>query len=860
MLLHDRRADWLRLVGGAVIVAGTIAVYSRTFSVPLVFDDACIVEDLSIRHLSTAFIPSNSSGAAGRPLLNLSLAINYAISGTAVWSYHAFNCAIHALAGLTLFGIVGRTLRLRSGQALGRRAGTTGSLVAFATALLWTLHPLQTETVTSIIQRTESLMGLFYLLTLYCFIRAVGADVSGPGERGAPTNWGRAQLHVVNNSEDRPNAAQAFQPASSTGGRRASGVWSAFCVATCLCGMATKEVMVSAPVMLLLYDRTFVAGSFRAAWQRRRLLYVGLAGTWILLAALMVGSQERGGTVGFGLGVTPWDYALTQCRAVVLYLKLSVWPHPLVIDYGTTLVRNPLDVWPQALLLILLVAGTMLALWRRPALGFVGAWFFAILAPSSSVVPLVTQTMAEHRMYLPLAAVVTLAVVGIHAAVRRHSWAVFAALALGLALLTVQRNEDYRSELAICNDTVAKQPDNERAHTNLGVVLSKIPGRMNDAIAQYQEALRLNPDYAEAHNNLGFAWAHLPGRLNDAITQYQEALRLNPGFAEAHNNLGVAWAQIPRMNDAVAQFEAALRLKPDFAEAHNDLGLALSHLPGRLNDAVAHYDEALRLKPDYAEAHCNLGLACSQLPGRSNDAIAQYEAALRLKPDYAEARVNLGVALAQMPGRLNDAIAQYEEVLRLKPEYAEAHYNLGLAQTHLQGRVNDAIAQIEEALRLKPDYAEAHLVLGDIWSQTPGRLNDAIAQYEEVVRLKPDFAEAHNNLGVAWSQLPGHLDDAVAEYQTAIRLQPDFAEAHTNLGLAWSRMPGKQNDAVAEYKASLRLRPDYPAALHNLGTSYFRLGDLTNAAAAFREELRLSPNDPAARQALAVVLRQLEGH
>jgi hypothetical protein len=287
------RADWVRLVSGAILAAGAIAVYSRTFSFPLLFDDKpAIVDNPTIRHWSTAFWAPYDTGAAGRPIVNLSLAINYAISGESVWSYHALNLAIHILAGLLLFGIVRRTLALRADPA--------SSLIGFSTALLWTLHPLQTESVTFIIQRTEALMGLFYLLTLYCFIRGSEADTH-------------------------------FQ-------RR----WFALSVATCLLGMATKEVMVSAPLLVLLYDRTFVGGSFRSAWQRRRALYFGLACTWVLLAALMVSSHKRGGTVGFGLGVTPWDYVVTQCRAIVVYLKLSVWPYPLVVDYGTVVVRNPL--------------------------------------------------------------------------------------------------------------------------------------------------------------------------------------------------------------------------------------------------------------------------------------------------------------------------------------------------------------------------------------------------------------------------------------------------------------------------------------------------------------------------------------
>lgn len=711
-----RRADWLRLAGAAIIAAVAIAAYSRTFSVPLLFDDnSGIADNPSIRHWSTALFPPSNTGAGGRPILNLSLAINYAISGTAVWSYHALNLAIHVLAGLVLCGILRRTLASRGDRA--------SSLIGLSAALLWTVHPLLTESVTLIIQRTESLMGLFYLFTLYCFIRGIGAE--------------RAEASVPH-------------------GGRASSVWLVLCVATCLLGMATKEVMASAPLMVLLYDRTFLAGSFRAAWQRRPALYLCLGCTWILLAILMVSSQKRGGTVGFGLGVSSWDYALTQCRAVVLYLKLSVWPHPLVVDYGRTLVRSALEVWSQALLLILLGAGTVVSLWRRPALGFVGAWFFMILAPSSSVVPLATQTMAEHRMYLPLAAVMTLAAIGIHTLAGRRSWLVFAVLTLGLGTLTVLRNEDYRSVLAIWSDTVAKRPDNERAHYNLGLVWSKMPGRLNDAIAQYEEALRLQPDFAEAHNNLGLAWSQLPGRVNDAIAEYREALRLTPDYAEARNNLGVAWAPIPgRRNDAIAQFEEALRLKPDFAEAHNNLGLALSHAPGRLNDAIAEYEEALRLKPDDAEAHYNLGNAWSRAPGHLNDAVSEYEEALRLKPDYAEARNNLGVAWSQIPERLNDAIGQYQEALRLKPEFAEAHNNLGLAWSREPGRLNDAIAEYREALRLQPDYSPAWHNLGTSLYYLKN-FTDAAAAFREELRLSPDDSAARQALAAALRQAPEH--------------------------------------------------------------------------------------------------------
>ena len=316
--------------------------------------------------------PNHGETVTGRPLLNLSFAVNYAISGLNVWSYHAANLAIHVLAALLLFGILRRTFLLPRwaeflSAAFAEPALRLGCL-ALAIALLWAIHPLQTESVTYIVQRAESLVGLFYLLTLYCFIR------------GATSGRGRS--------------------------------WYAAAVLACLLGMASKEVMVSAPLMVLLYDRAFLAGSFREAWRRRYGVYLALASTWLLLGWLVIVAGNRGGSAGFGAGVGSWAYLCTQFGAIVHYLKLSVWPHPLLLDYGPDTVPMTLEILPDAILVVLLGLATLVALWRWPKIGFLGAWFFAILAPTSSIVPVATQVVAEHRMYLPLAAVVTAVTLG----------------------------------------------------------------------------------------------------------------------------------------------------------------------------------------------------------------------------------------------------------------------------------------------------------------------------------------------------------------------------------------------------------------------------------------------------------------
>jgi tetratricopeptide (TPR) repeat protein len=686
------------------VALAALGAYWNSFNVPFLLDDNVSIDgNPSIQHLGRifeVFSPMPPSQTVARPLLNLSLALNYAGGGRSVRGYHVVNLLVHICAGLALLGIVRRTLLL---PGLRPRYDGAALPLAAVAALLWTLHPLQTESVTYISQRAESLMGLFYLLTLYGFIRAVTAE--------------------------------------------SRNFWLILSVAAGLCGMATKQVMVTAPVLVLFYDRAFVSGSFRSALANRRWYYASLAATWLWLGFLMHRSSLAAISVGFQAGVSGPAYALTELRVVPDYLRLAFWPHPLVFDYGSEiLATDPLTIVLYALIVAAGLVGVAFV-WRRwPMAGFLGCWFFLILAPTSTVVPVADQPMAESRMYLPLAAVVVLVTLLGYALDRRRVFVVLGLAAIGFGTLTVLRNHDYRSALSIWEDTVARHPRTSRGHCNLGIALAQMPGRLPDAMAQFEAALRINPNYAEAHDNLAMALAKMPGRLPDAIAHYEAALQIKPTDAGAHNNLGRALAEMPgRLPEAIEQFEAALGLRPDWAETHYNVAALLAKTPDRMPEAIAHYEEALRLKPDFAAAHSNLGLALAQMPGRRAETIAHFEAAVRLNPDSFEARYNLSVALAKVPGRLPEAMV------------------------HGQA-----------AVRLKPDSAEAHLNLANILEQIPGRMAEAIAHYEEAVRLKPDFVDARNNLAVHYAET-GQWEAAIGQWQIAARLDPASTAVRDNL-------------------------------------------------------------------------------
>ena len=703
----------IALAGAAIAVAG-IAAYANSFSAPFVLDDLlAIVTNPSIRHFGSALQPPlDAATATGRPVLNVSLAVNYASGGVGVRGYHAVNLLIHVCAGLALFGIVRRTLALRR---------TDATFVAFVAALLWTVHPLQTESVTYVVQRAESLMGLFYLLTLYGFVR------------GAKYSEVRNQRSEVSGL---PPAA--IRPLGS-------GLWLPVSVLSCLLGMGTKEVMVSAPVMVLLYDRTFVSGSFRESWRRHRSYYAALAATWLPLAWLVAASHGRNNTAGFGVAVSWWQYALTQFPAIVRYLELAAWPHPLVFDYGAQWVDNAWSVLPQAALVIALGIGSVVALWRRPVWGFFGFWFFSILAPTS-IMPGLRQTMAEQRMYLALAPVMVGSALLLAQLGARGRWAGIG-LALALAWLTARRNENYRSNLSLWADTVAKVPDNAFAQHNFGLALFE-QDRPREAEEHYRTALRLNPNLPETHNNLGVVLT-TDKRLPEAIAEYEEALRLKPGYADAHNNLGFALAAVGQWTGAIAQFTEALRLKPGYAEAENGLGSALAGA-GQTEEAVAHYERALQLKPGYAEAHNNLGSAFMKL-GRLDQAGREFEAILQNAPDNLQARENLGTVFVRLR-RPDEAVSQYEYALRLDPDNAETHSDLAIALIQ-SGRRAEALPHFQEAVRLAPGRAIFHANLGNALAES-GHTAEAVAEYEAALQIDPNLVQVRVRLDRLRAQPP----------------------------------------------------------------------------------------------------------
>lgn len=623
-------------MGAAALLAVAVAaVYARGIDSPFIFDDLpSIQENESIRQLWPLWgsveepgplRPAKDLPTAGRPIVNFSFAVNYFFSGLEPRGYHVVNIALHVLNVWLLALLVARTLRL---PYFNGRFDTAAGPLAFAGALLWAVHPLVTETVIYTTQRTELMVTLFYLATIYCSLRFWQSGHAG---------------------------------------------WAFAAVLACWSGMATKEVMASAPIVVLLFDRTFIAGSLRAAWDKSRPLYLGLFASWIALLLLNAGGP-RSASAGFHLDIAPTTWWFTQCKVLLMYFQMAFWPWPLAIHYEPPYMTTLAEAWPYVVPVAAIVVATLLLMWRNTATGWVGAFIFAILTPTL-VVPIATEIAAERRMYMPLAALIVVAVAGFYWLLSRYSvgraaLAIVVGLAVVLAgvggVVSSERMADYVDDLTIWQNVTANQPENPTAHCNVGTFLME-RDRLDEAITYFERAIAIRPEDPTAHHNLGTVLVRL-GRPDEATPHFKQAVAAQPDYAMGHNKLGFTEIKAGHPEKAQKHFEQALSWQPDDADANRGMANVLL-AQGKPAEAEPHARTAVKGAPQDAETQNVLGAVLAQL-GNFSEAIEHLELAVELDPKSLQAQGNLMAAYASL-GRRDEAIAAAEKALALAREQGD---------------------------------------------------------------------------------------------------------------------------------------------------------------------------------------------
>ncbi len=673
--------QWTAAIGSAVLLA--VAAYSNCFAGVFVFDDISEIQlNSGIRRLwPPTHAMFHGGRMAHRPVPYYTFALNYAAHGLELSGYHLVNLAIHVAAGLVLLALVELTLRSSARTARYSRSALP---LGWAAACLWLAHPLQTQAVTYIYQRMESLMALLYLLTIYCFAR----------------------------SEDsaRPK------------------MWLVLSVAACALGMACKEVMVTAPVMVLLYDKAFRGCTFAQIVRRRGAYYLSLFATWgVLVGVIWTQSLHYD-----ELGTPAWSirqYALNQPAVIFHYLKLCLWPSGLCFDYGWQPAHSFSTLaLPLAGILVLVGVGWAMR-FRCPPVAFLIGFFLLVLAPTSSVLPL-NDLCAEHRMYLPLCAVVLGVLLLLHemlmSAVRgvRASGGIPAvigvALVIGIASLlggiTHWRNTAYHSRVAYWSEVVAKAPANPRGHQNLGIAFSE-SGRLTDALACLRKAAGLDPDNPLLRYNLGSTLL-TAGYVGQAIEELQRAVRLDPTRAVAVNNLGLALKRAGRIPEAEERFREAIRIGQDLPEPFYNLGTILVGTPGEA-ECERVFREALARDPHYVPARRALGMLLAR-QGRPGEARRELLLALRSDPEDAEVHVVLGtILLEEGVGDPELARRHFRMATRLAPDHARAWKNLADGYAR-EGRLELAVEHYRRSLKADPELQGVKDALNAVLAATRG--------------------------------------------------------------------------------------------------------------------------------------------
>jgi Flp pilus assembly protein TadD len=425
-----------------------------------------------------------------------------------------------------------------------------------------------------------------------------------------------------------------------------------------------------------------LAASWKQVLRARGLLHLGLCLTWLVVGATgQVGTLavEDGGDLGAGFGmqdVTVRSYLLTQPEVLLHYLRLSFWPDPLVLDYRWPLVDSVTEALVPGLVIVVLLGAALVAATRGSALGFLGLWFFVILAPTSSFVP-VHDAAFEHRMYLPLAPLAIGAVLLADALLRKldpsRSSAMLRSLAtlaflgavLALGARTWTRNRDYRDDVRLWHVTARDVPGNDRAHNLLALALAR-KGRHDEAF----EALRIGLAYLDAgadsrearrrRASLHGNWGNLlleRGANEEAVEHYRQSLELDPSFAGTHSNWGVALRRIGRYEEARDHLRAALALAPESAEIQNNLAWLLATCPvAALRDgheAILLAERAALAKHYRDPATLDTLAAAHAEAGDFPSAVRCQELALELapEPERPRYRPNLELYLRHEPFR-----------------------------------------------------------------------------------------------------------------------------------------------------------------------------------------------------------------
>ena len=799
-----------------VVIMGVLGVviYSNTLQIPFIFDDFPSIKnntEIRLTHLNFNEIKRALSSGRSRPIARLSFALNYYFHHYSVAGFRVVNILIHVFTSILIFFLfhytllLGHNVKQNQRENEVRRPFISPQLTAFIAAMIWMFNPLHTQSVTYIVQRMNSMSSMFCVLSLLLYIKGRFALNHYKGQSGG--------IKFYN-----------VPPKETVQREKRSACWSNITLFSCaamswLLGLGCKETAAIMPVVVLLYEWYFFQNLSRNFLKRKLkpltflILLVGC------LAFLLIGPDpiERFKSIkDFANNeFTYLERVLTQPRVICYYLSLLFYPHPsrLNFDYDFPLSHSLTGPWTTSVSILTILGFLCLAIGtakRNRLLSFCILWYFLTLTIESSVIPL--AIIFEHRTYLPSVFISLLAVTTIVRFYKPFAFGILCYTTIISGLWTYERNNVWKSELTLWQDTATKSPFKARPHNNLGLAYYR--RNLNEAaIVCFNKALDLKPEFFEAHNNLGLALAKIE-KTPEAIRHFKLALHYNHKFADAHSNLGMMFEKKNRKNDAEAHYRAALLLKPDVAETHFNLANLLSST-GDISGATKHYQEALRINPNYAHAYNNMALS-SEKQNQIDNAVIYYRNALRIDPNFTEAIQNFGALLINQ-GKFLEALTHFENALEMKPDFAEGHNSIAALYLQ-QGEFDDAIEHLKKALLINSGYktARANLNLAISKKRDFKLYHNRIAKQ---IAQEPENVILHYQMGKLYEEF-GKLSESLKYLKKAERISPVFIPALNKLALIYAKR-NEYDLAISYFKKIIDAEPSAaPKTYYNISCLY----------------------------------------
>ena len=587
----------------AICVIGIIA-YSNTFHSPFYFDDGhTIIENQEIRDLSNLKALGHTRS---RFITYLTFAINYHFHKLDVFGYHLVNLIIHLGSAIMVWWLT--LITLSTSPLKDNKIARHSSLIAFFAALIFVAHPVQIQAVTYITQRATSLLAFFYISSLCLYVKF--------------------RLSQINNLSFRVRLLYLF------------GLF-----ATATLGMFTKELIVTLPLMIFLYEVCFLRIRDYFKWRYLVIPIILLIAIHLAILSprfLDFSSFKEASCAHFE--TPPVQYILTQFRVLVTYLRLFFIPINQNIDYDYPVVKTILEFPVLAsifLLLVILIAA--LKLYPRYRLMSFGIfWFFIALLQEFTIMPLFffllkqsREIIFEERLYIPMVGYSLFLVSAIYYIFghrnKRRMVIILLAIVTSYAVMTYNRNAVWKDEFTLWDDAVRKSPNKVRPHNDRGRAYAN-KGNLDEAIADFNKAIQLNPNYGKAYYNRGLAY-HKKGNLENAISDYKKAIIIIPDYKKAYNNLGYAYFSIGEDEEAMELYKKAIEIDtnqrmPNYEIPYNNLANIYSTI-GKKDEAIDLYKKAIGINPDYADAHNNLAVAYYH-EGQYDLAIEHYDKAIEL--------------------------------------------------------------------------------------------------------------------------------------------------------------------------------------------------------------------------------------